>query len=299
MKLYKKLLLFPVLVICCSLQVYAHGCTIDTIPCKEEEIPHYTAYKVKKAPVIDGRLDEEIWTTSIRSPQFKDLIYGTNTFLDTRAAVRWDNEYLYVAYWIDEPDLKATHTVRDALIYEDNDVELFVAGTDGYYEFEINALGTIYEVLFFWEDAFEKKGYSKKPEFNKNSTGAKPFNGVGYRHPRGQRIGFWNWDFPGLKKAVQVNGTINDGKDTDKGWTVELALPWKGFDILAKGDGRALPPKNNDTWRMDFSRFNTYKDKTGKDSGGWAWSPHGVWDSHVPECFTYIHFSTEHQAAGQ
>jgi hypothetical protein len=43
---------------------------------------------------------------------------------------------------------------------------------------------------------------------------------------------------------------------------------------------------------MDFSRFNTHKaSPPAADSGGWAWSPHGVWDSHVPEVFPYIHFS--------
>jgi hypothetical protein len=55
---------------------------------------------------------------------------------------------------------------------------------------------------------------------------------------------------------------------------------------------------------MDFSRFNQYKeappandsgvnDSGVNDSGGWAWSPHGVWDSHVPELFPYIHFSDQ------
>ena len=29
-----------------------------------------------------------------------------------------------------------------------------------------------------------------------------------------------------------------------------------------------------------------------KDSGGWFWTRHGVWDSHIPECFPYIQFST-------
>lgn len=274
-------------------QLLATGVTKDSLPCKPEDIPHYTALRAKQPPVIDGHLDEETWRTATRSNAFKDLIYGTNTHLDTRAALRWDNDNLYIAYWIEEPDVKATHTRRDAYIYEDNDVELFIAGADGYYEFEINAFGTIYEVMFFWKDAYEQKGYSQIPEFDRNSPGAKVFNGVGYRHPRGQRMGFWHYDFPGLKKAVQVNGSINDSSDRDKGWTVELALPWKGFELLAKGDGRSLPPKDKDTWRMDFSRFNTYKSPTGKDSGGWAWSPHGVWDSHVPECFTYIHFSTE------
>jgi hypothetical protein len=43
---------------------------------------------------------------------------------------------------------------------------------------------------------------------------------------------------------------------------------------------------------MDFSRFNQYKEAPpAQDPGGWAWSPHGTWDSHVPEAFPYIAFS--------
>jgi hypothetical protein len=73
---------------------------------------------------------------------------------------------------------------------------------------------------------------------------------------------------PGLERAVHVDGTINDNKDRDRGWTVEL--------------------------RMDFSRFNQYKEAPpAKDPGGWAWSPHGVWDSHIPELFTRVRFSNE------
>ena len=59
-------------------------------------------------------------------------------------------------------------------------------------------------------------------------------------------------------------------------------------------DRRALPPRDGDEWRMDFSRFNQYKEAPpAKDPGGWAWSPHGVWDSHIPELFTRVRFSTE------
>ena len=124
-------------------------------------------------------------------------------------------------------------------------------------------------------------------------AGSQPFNGVGYKnHPRGLRTGFFQWDFPGLQSAVYLDGTINDSSDRDRGWTVELALPWAGMDVLAKGDKRNVPPEDHDVWRMDFSRFNQYKEAPpANDPGGWAWSPHGVWDSHVPECFTYIHFS--------
>jgi len=123
----------------------------------------------------------------------------------------------------------------------------------------------------------------------------RPFGGVGFKnHPRGPRIGFWRWDLPGLRTAVHVDGTLNDNRDRDRGWTVEIAIPWTGLAALARPDGRSLPPKDGDVWRMDFSRFNQYKEAPpAQDPGGWAWSPHGVWDSHIPEVFPYIRFSTK------
>ena len=101
------------------------------------------------------------------------------------------------------------------------------------------------------------------------------------------------WHYPGKQTAVFIDGTVNDDTDRDRGWTVELAFPWRGMELLAKADGRALPPKEGDVWRMDFSRFNQYKEAPpAQDSGGWVWSRHGVWDSHIPECFPYIRFTT-------
>jgi hypothetical protein len=96
-----------------------------------------------------------------------------------------------------------------------------------------------------------------------------------------------------MRHAVHVDGTLNRRNHTDKGWTVELAFPWKGFKWLA--DGRSLPPKEGDVWRIDCSRFQ----KIGPDgkelnpSVGWTWNQHGHYDSHIPETFTYVHFSKE------
>jgi hypothetical protein len=269
---------------------------IDSIafpPCKIDNIPHYTAYKIDSAVKIDGKLDESVWIEAPHSSNFRDLISGESTIHETRAAVLWDDNFLYVGYWIEEPDLQATLTERDAPIYTNNDVELFIAGENAYYELEINAYGTIYEVLFIWEEAFESAGYNQLEAFDRSRDGVRPFNGVGYKnHPRGKRIGYWNWDLPGLQSAVFLDGTINDNRDRDRGWTVELAIPWSSLSVLTLSDDTSLPPQDQDVWRMDFSRFNQYKEAPpANDSGGWAWSPHGVWDSHIPECFTYIHFS--------
>src|SRR5687767_15042861 len=106
----------------------------QSLPCKDEDIPRYTAHHTSAAPVIDGKLDEDLWRNAARSTRFVDLIHGTATHLDTRAAVLWDDEYLYVGYWLEEPNVEATLTERDAPIYRDNDAELFIAGRDGYYE---------------------------------------------------------------------------------------------------------------------------------------------------------------------
>jgi hypothetical protein len=113
------------------------------------------------------------------------------------------------------------------------------------------------------------------------------------KHPRGKRWAFLDWDFPGMRSAVHVDGTLNDNTDVDKGWTVELAFPWKGMGLLA--DGRSLPPNDGDTWRMDFSRFEAFdlKGNPIQPSSGWAFNKHGVYDSHIPECFTFVHFVTK------
>lgn len=263
-------------------------------PWPEERVAHYTAYRVAEPLKLDGKLDAASWRLAPRSPRFVDLITGQPTIHDTRAAVLWDDSYLYVGFWVEEPFVEAKLTERDALIWSENDIEVFVAGADAYYELEINALGTIYEAFFIWEEACERGGYSRAAEFARSAPGARPWNGVGLtNHPRGPRLGFFNWDLPGLKSAVAVDGTINDSSDRDRGWTAEIAIPWAGMRWLAEGDGRALPPRDGDTWRMDFSRFNTYREaQPAQDSGGWAWSAHGAWDSHIPELFPYIHFST-------
>ena len=271
----------------------ARGAEPWPFPWPQDRIAHYTAFRTRGPIVVDGELGEADWKAAPRSPRFSDLIHGVPGIHDTRAAVLWDDLNLYVGYWVEEPFVEGSLTERDSLIYKNNDVELFIAGSDAYYELEINSLGTIYEVFFIWEAAYERAGYARLPEFDRTREGVRPWNGVRFKnHPRGPRIGFWRYDLPGLRSAVRVDGTVNDNKDRDRGWSVEIAIPWQGLADLARPDARALPPRNGDTWRMDFSRFNQYKEAPpALDPGGWAWSPHGVWDSHVPEVFPYVTFS--------
>ena len=113
----------------------------------------YICYRTPTPPVVDGHLTEAVWTKVPKSPRFGDMVTGDPAFFDTRAAALWDNANLYIGFWVEEPFVEAHLTERDSLIFMENDVEVFIDGGDCYYEFEINALNTVYEVFFVWQDA--------------------------------------------------------------------------------------------------------------------------------------------------
>lgn len=261
----------------------------------EEGLKHYTCYRAAGPIEVDGRLDEASWQLAPKSPRFEDLEQpGRPALFDTRAAMLWDDTCLYVGFWVEEPNLRATYTRRDSMICEENDVELFIAGRDAYYEFELNALGTIMERFYVWQDAYVEAGYARVPELDLLGTELVDTLGGrwgGFHHPRGRRWAFREWDLPGLRWAVQVDGTLNDDSDLDRGWTAEIAFPWQGLRHLA--DGRSLPPRDGDTWRLDVSRFEWLEQGGRRVCPGWAWSSHGAYDSHIPDRFTYIHLSDQ------
>jgi hypothetical protein len=263
------------------------------------DVAHYTCFRAPGALTINGDLTKPAWQRAPRSPRFVDIVTGRPALLDTRAAALWDDDYLYVAFWLDEPSIEARLTERDALIFNENDIEVFIDGGDCYYEFEMNALGTLYEVFFIWQDAYRPGGRFDLPEFDLHSGRAVSFGGNFDRlgdtmwwgaHPRGLRWAFPGWDFPGVKSALQIDGTLNDPSTVDRGWTVELAFPWAGMGQLAHD--RACPPRDGDTWRLQFARYQKLN-LLGEDvHTGWAWNRVGSRDNHAPECFTQLHFST-------
>ena len=266
--------------------------------CSEKDIAHYTCYRTKAAIQVDGALDKPIWKKAPLSPRFVDVVSGAPAIYDSRSALLWDEERLYIAFWCEEPYVAAQLTERDSLIFMENDVEVFIDGGDTYYEFELNALGTIYEDFFIWQDAYRRGGKYDVPEFDLLSRKAVSFGGnhdrSGWKfwrgsHPRGNRWAFLDWDFPGLQAGVQIDGKINDPTTVDKGWTVELAFPWSGMKWLA--GGRALPPHAGDVWRIFLGRFEVFSINGEEVHAGWSWNRVGSTDNHMPECFTHIHFS--------
>ena len=273
----------------------------NSSPLPKQPIARYTCYRTSQPLVVDGNLDKPAWRKARRSPRFVDMAAGTPGFFDTRMAALWDDDYLYIGFWVEEPFVEAHHTQRDAVIFQENDVEVFIDGGDCYYELEINALGTLYEVMFIWRDAYRRGSRFDVPEFDLFDRQAYTFGGDYDRqaasfwrgtHPRGVRWAFLDWDFPGLQVATHIDGTLNDPTDIDRGWTAEIALPWSGMSWLA--NGRSLPPRDGDTWRLFFGRFQKLLNagQEVQPHPAWALSPHGVYDTHMPDRFPYVTFST-------
>jgi predicted metalloprotease with PDZ domain len=231
----------------------------------------YVCYRAQTPLQIDGRLDDEAWKRAAWTDAFVDIEgdKAPRPRFETRAKLLWDDRFLYVGARLDEPDVWGTLKEHDSVIFQDNDFEIFI-DPDGdnheYCELEINALNTCWDLLL------------KKP----------------YRD-RGPPIS--EWEIPGLRSAVHVAGTINDPRDADTSWSVELAIPWTALAEIAH---RPAPPRDGDQWRMNFSRVRWHHDvvdgryrkvpKISEDN--WVWSPQGVIDMHRPERWGYLQFST-------
>ena len=83
--------------------------------CDEKDLAHYTCFRTNDRIDIDGRLDTPGWQKAPKSGRFVDLVSGTPGFLDTRMAALWDDDNLYVAFWLEEPNVRARLTERDVL----------------------------------------------------------------------------------------------------------------------------------------------------------------------------------------
>jgi hypothetical protein len=229
------------------------------------------------------------------------MVTGEPGLFDTRSAALWNDNNLYIAFWAEEPFVSAVQKERDSIIFLENDLEVFIDGGDCYYELEVNALNTVYEVFFIWKDAYQKGSRFDVPEFDVFKETAMTFGGD-YdrsgetfwwgRHPRGLRWAFLDYDMAGLQTAVKIDGKINDPTHIDKGWTLEIAIPWQSLKWLA--NEKSLPPNEGDIWRIFLGRFQkmTPSGHEVHPHPAWVLSKHGIYDTHLPEKFPFIHFVT-------
>jgi hypothetical protein len=143
------------LAICLSASLLMVGQTSDSQEgpaLKFEEYPEiqprgYVCYRADKTPTIDGKLDEPAWQAAPWSDDFVDIEGDKKPRPrhKTRMKMLWDDRFLYIGAQLEETHVWATLTKHDAVIFHDNDFEVFLdpdADSHLYAELEINALNT-------------------------------------------------------------------------------------------------------------------------------------------------------------
>jgi hypothetical protein len=228
---------------------------------------HYSAPRLTQPILVDGQISDVAWHAVPWTADFVDIEgdQKPKPRFRTRAKLAWDQEFLYIAAELEEPNLWASYAKHDMVIFHEHDFEVFLDPDSDqlhYFEFEINAKNVCWDLYLL-----------------------KPYRQGGAADN--------SWEVPGLKTAVHLKGTLNNPSDRDEGWTLEIAFPWSAFN---RGPRPARPPRPGETWRINFSRVEwplkvekgTYV-KSGPEDN-WVWSPQGVINMHVPEKWGYVTF---------
>jgi hypothetical protein len=217
--------------------------------------PRYTARRAGSKIRVDGQLDEAAWKNAATFAKFQFPWWTAGEKEQTTARMLWDDEFLYVAYECQDAHISAVRTERDSPVYKDDCVELFTAPNPDrpldYFNIEMNVNRAIL-------DRHHPKGPGK-PQVP-------------------------NWNARGIVIATAVDGTLNDDSDTDRGWTLEVAIPFANF---AKVTGRPHP-LDGDVWHLNLNRL-----------GGKVNPQHSQWSPgttpqpafHAPDTFGRVTFS--------
>jgi hypothetical protein len=217
---------------------------------QSRELPVYEVSRTATPIHVDGKLDDPVWT---KAPPFRDLrrnLDGSPGVPKTEARALYDDNFLYVSFRCADTNIWSTFQKRDAHLWEEEVVEIFVqadAQQSSYIELEINPLGTMLDIYL-----------------------------LDIRKP----LHYESWNSQRLKWGVQVFGTV-DGKEDDREWTCEIALPME--DIVTAVN---RPPRSGDRWRLNLYRVEKLPTPVLL-----AWSPTFKDDFHLPSMFGEIIFT--------
>jgi hypothetical protein len=162
-----------------------------------------------------------------------------------KAAVVWSEKGLYFGLMIDDIDIQGKMTHDNDWIWLEDVVEVFLAGGPkaNVCEIQVNPSNTIF--------------------FNNS----KPDTALNNYRP---------------KTAVYVNGSINDSKNIDKYWSVEIFLPWS---FLEKTGLAIKPGKREVPMHCSYVRFAAWDLSIYSQLRVNRFTSPGKANPHHPECY--------------
>lgn len=235
----------------------------------------YHVSRIVEPIVVDGNVDKEPWSVVPWSETFGDIASGDPAKGTTQFKALYDDTYLYIAALLQPASSMSTeaHFVdRNSPIFQkDSDFEVFIdleQSTHNYKELEINALGTVWNLLLdkpYNDGGVEHSGRIAQP-------GEPLFYDVACQHS-GVRVVHGRLNTPG-------SGAI---------WSTELALAWS--DLRANTTGLMVVPPP--ILRINFSRVEKQGDVN------WTWQRQVQWDPskksfrgkvnmHMPDAWGYF-----------
>lgn len=214
----------------------------------------FAARKAQGAIAIDGVLAEEDWKPGQFTAPF------TNTMTDapsdigrTVAKVLWNDTHLYVAFEVQDTDIRSTLKKHDDKLWTQDVVEMFIdfdGDAKDYIELQVSPAGVTFD--------------SYLPGYRKNEN---------------------DWE-SGIKAAVKLDGTLND-KQADQGYTVEFSLPLEAVKGKAKDKTLKKPGEPGAMWKVNWFRM----DGSGKEQKAVGWSAPLVGDFHKLDKFGDLRFT--------
>jgi hypothetical protein len=172
---------------------------------------------------IDGKLDEPVWRQAevyaLRAAP--DALAESGTPEPGWARFAWNAEYLFVAFEFKDSDVVAEGQADQLHHYTLGDVaEVFLKPVEQTWYWELHATPAAKQTTLF----VPGRGRVGLP---------------GNLLPRSS-----------LRVAAHVDGTLNDWKDRDRGWTAEIAVPIA--ELTARGE-RFEPSAR---WTVLVARYN-------------------------------------------
>lgn len=276
---------------------WVHGCNDSAHPSAQTE---YHCMKIAAPLKIDGKLNEWSWRTAPEI-HFCGYVDKTEPPFPTWAKALWDDQYLYLGFHFEEPDIRAYWAFTPA------------NAQNGYF----GPQGTLYPKQYYVNDAGGPMRRSPESRIMTFDRFAKIFldpdgDGIHYLeahiNPLGNLYTVWFdlpllgcpdrgihrtgenridllYAMPGIKHAVYMDGTINNPNDIDNGWTVEVALPW---EMLKKFSVKKRAPLPGEAWGLHLGRV--YRGQIDADREYWGWPFMEVCNSHQTEKYGKLRF---------